>query len=242
MCKLKSSSEKTSEDNKCSKMIRRMQHWLVFLCAIVFGGTFVIYGRKVKHCTVHYTLDYIISTDSTGYITSESKTLADSIMHEMQKQQKLLEDKYQYFIEQQSNTHDILTIGGVLLSIIVSLVGFFGYKTMHSIEDKAKKIGEDAAQKSFQNELSSLQNSQNRKFLEDTVRPEMNRNIEEAVNKYWGEKGSCIETLQTDVSLLKSAVENIDKKISKKDQQPLGNDEYEAVREPDVFDESDKEL
>ena len=163
-------------------------------------------------------------------------------MHEMQKQQKLLEDKYQYFIEQQSNTQDILTIGGVLLSIIVSLVGFFGYKTMHSIEDKAKKIGEDAAQKSFQNELSSLQNSQNRKFLEDTVRPEMNRNIEEAVNKYWGEKGSCIETLQTDVSLLKSAVENIDKKISKKDQQPLGNDEYEAVREPDVFDESDKEL
>lgn len=213
MCKLESSSENASEDNKCSKMVRRMQYWLVFLCAIVFVGTFVIYGIKVKHCTVHYTLDYIISTDSTGFITPESKALADSIMHEMQKQQKLLEDKYQYFIEQQSNTQDILTMGGVLLSIIVSLVGFFGYRTIQSIEGKTKKIGEDAAKDAFKKQLKDLQSKHYKELLSEQFVPELNSRIEAGLSKYEGDNSRLINDHEKRLNLVEGTVSDIRARI-----------------------------
>ena len=116
-------------------------------------------------------------------------------IEEIRKQEHLLEDKDEHSINHQTNTQDLLAMGGVIMGIIVSLVGFFGYSTMQSIEEKARKIATDAANDAFNKQLEDLQNKAFKKYLEDKAKPEVDKKIEEALNKYEGDKSASIDDL-----------------------------------------------
>ena len=105
-----SSAEPPKNTDVLYNVVKFSQLALVFLCAVAFIVALVIYSSKVRHNTIHYVLEYQIITDSTGIVTADSRQLADSLIGEMQRHDQMLEEKYQYFIEQQSNTQNLLTI------------------------------------------------------------------------------------------------------------------------------------
>lgn len=188
---------------------------IIGVCTIALVVTLVLYAFNVQHTNIHYTLEYTITTDSLGVVNKDAKELADSVVAEIRKQEHLLEDKYEHAINQQTNTQDLLALGGVLMGIIVSLVGFFGYSTMQSIEEKARKTATDAAETAFKKKLEDLQNKAFKEYLEDKAKPDVDKKIEEALNKFEGEKTSTIDDLNNRLIRAELAVSELGRKQKK---------------------------
>lgn len=211
-----------------------MKTWtniILAVCSLALIVVLVRYAFTLNHTTNHYTIEYTIKTDSLGRVSTESRALADSIINEIQKQEHLLEDKYEHVIDQQSNTQDLLAIGGVLLGIIVSIVGFFGYSTMQSIEEKAETKANDAATDAYNKTIKSLQEKGFKEYLENKAKPEIEKKIQEALNKFEGDKTASIDDLQERMGVTENALKGLCKKAPKTEQK----DEQEVQPEPNAF-------
>lgn len=204
---------------------------ILAICTLALIVVLVRYAFAINHTTNHYTIEYTITTDSLGHVSTESRALADSIIYEIQKQEHLLEDKYEHVIDQQSNTQDLLAIGGVLLGIIVSIVGFFGYSTMQSIEEKAEAKADDAAKDAYNKTIKSMQEKGFKEYLENNAKPEVDKRIQEALNKFEGEKTAGIDDLQERMGVTENALKGLCKKVPKTEQK----DEHEVQPEPNAF-------
>lgn len=207
--------------NKFERMMKSLPKILLFLCAVALLAGLVIYAVGMKHTINRAEVTFVIKADSTGRVTSESKALADSVIGVLSKEEHILSDKYQYVIEQQSKTQDFLAIGGILLGIIVSIVGFFGYDKMQAIEEKAHTIATNSANQAFSDELKMLQEKHNLEYLEKTVKPHVNKQVEEAITSFIEEKASQIDDIEQKVNILVPAVANLSKRI-KSHGQPVG--------------------
>lgn len=164
----------------------------------------------------------MVKADSTWMVTPETRAMADSIVGVLTKDEQLLADKYQYVIDQQAKTQDFLAIGGILLGIIVSIVGFFGYDKMQAIEDKAKDLAESSAKKAFSEELKELQQKHNQEYLLGTVKPTVSKEIEEAMVSFTDQKVAQIDEIEKKINLLEPAVAELNRRI-KPQGTPQGN-------------------
>lgn len=204
---------------------------ILTVCTLALICVLVRYALTMSHTTNHYTIEYTITTDSLGHLSNESRALADSIIHEIQKQEHLLEDKYEHVIDQQSNTQDLLAVGGVLLGIIVSIVGFFGYSTMQSIEEKAESKANDAANNAFNNTIKSLQDKSFKEYLENNAKPEVEKRIKEALNQFEGDMTTSIDDLQARMGNAENALKGLCKKNTNKEQEA----DHAVQSEPNAF-------
>lgn len=136
---------------------------------------------------------------------------ADSILHEMSKHEQRIADKYEYIIEQRSNIEDYLTWGGILLTVVVSVFGFFGYKSLHDIEGKLVKQIEPSAQKAAEDKAASVCENKYEAY----------QTTAEAKIEAWKTKAvSKIESFQstTYTSLRDDLLEAMSKKVAKQKQ------------------------
>lgn len=228
-----------SDDGWVMQTVKIVQIVLSGLCVVAFIGLLLFYGVKTIKGVDPVRMELCLSVDSTGTISPQAKQLADSLIFEIKKQETILEDKYQYFIEQQSNTQDLLAIGSVLLGIIVSLIGFYGISTMKSIEDKARKIGEESANEAFNKSLNELQNKKYKELLEKRLKPEVTKHIKESLNRFEGQKTSSIDNHEQRITLLEESVAGLSKKVKNMGEKDLSAAEAPngpiAMQEPDVF-------
>ena len=240
----KKSSGFLSDDRWIIKTMKVTQVVLVGLCVVVFLILLGRYSVKVISSVDPVRMELYLSTDTTGTVSPEAKHLADSLIWEIQKQEKILEDKYKYFIEQQSNTQDLLAVGSVLLGIIISLVGFFGFSTMKSIEEKARKIGEESANEAFNKRLCELQEKQYKELLEEKFNPQVDNRIKDGLSKFEGEKSSSIEDHGRRLNILEESISSLSIKVNnygKQGQSSAGEPKDSAPKkEPDYFKPQDK--
>lgn len=119
-------------NNKASWIITGCIFTLFIGCLIVLGERFLLSRNRVE------TIHYIIQADSTGHLCPEAKAQVDSLIRAFDMRERRIADKYEYIIEQRANLEDYMTIGGVLLSIVLAVFGFFGFKSLHGIEERLK--------------------------------------------------------------------------------------------------------
>lgn len=119
---------------------------LIVICVVAllvaFGYSYYLAKTKaVQPISVSVT----VQVDSTGVVTPESSQFIDDLKAEMVRHEQLLEDRYKHVLEQKEDMNDLLSIGGMFLAVVLALFGFFGYKSMSSIEEKVQKETERIA-------------------------------------------------------------------------------------------------
>lgn len=95
-----------------------------------------------------------------NYISHED---LDSIIRVFDHQESKIVDKYQYFIDQKDTEDHYYSTIAVILGVVFSLFGFFGYKSVSNIEEKSIKIAEEKAEKT----AKEMADKAFKKFLEE---------------------------------------------------------------------------
>ena len=114
---------------------------LIVICIIaLLGAFFFSCVLFVKSNVQDVNVQIVMPVDSTGAISSEALQQAEDLKTELVRHEQLLEDRYKHVLEQKENMNEMLTIGGMFLTIVLALFGFFGYKSMSSIEEKVAQF------------------------------------------------------------------------------------------------------
>ena len=209
---------------------------ILVLC--VAGGIFAffMYGNTKNRETVKHEYVYTIRVDSTGVVTKESKAQIDSVITTIREHEHAIKDRYEYILDQRENSESYLTIGGIFVTIVLSVFGFFGYKSFKSIEEdakaQAKKIAEDTTEKiaeekattvatklnnKLNNELKKEQKEALRTFKKEGIPDMVTKAVEQKFGTVVGGKMSVVEdmtgrltTIEKDISELKRSKDEVE--------------------------------
>lgn len=218
-------------DNKT--FFERVGGVLIVLCLIaLLAAFFFSCVLFVKNDVQDVNIQITMSVDSTGMISAEASQQAEDLKAELLRHEQLLEDRYKHVLDQKENLNDLLTIGGMFLTIVLALFGFFGYKSMNSIEEKvkqeaestAKKTAEDASKTRFesfeQNTKESLKTDMEKKVREtvDKEVSESKKATKEQLEAFLREQikgvSKNVDDMEEHISGLSTSMGNLDQKLS----------------------------
>ena len=163
----------------------------------------------------------IVQVDSTGVVLPESIDQMKDLKAELDRHEQLIEDRYKHVLEQKENMNDMLTIGGMFLTIVLALFGFFGYKSINTLEDKVKADAKGSFEKKFeiyaQATTESLK-SQMGKDVKETVGKGMaeyqkttNKWLEAKITKDFNDK---YDDIRAEVDAVSTSLGNLDEKLA----------------------------
>ena len=217
MC-FKRNKKSATQDNQQNQeelglLLNKMAAWILFLCIVVAAVTVAFFSldRAILDEEKEVKISYVFQTDTLGTVTPQSRALADSVLYEMSKHEQRIADKYEYIIEQRSNIEDYLTWGGILITVVISIFGFFGYKSLHDIQERILKHVEPSAQKAAEDKAEKICRSKHDAYVTRT----------KAKIEAWKTKTeTTIYSYQSDkfTSLEKDLTENIGRNIARQKQ------------------------
>lgn len=120
----------------------------IILVACVIAILFVSAFWTCKMCCkpdVQPVRIEVVTSDSLCQKNYLSKEQADSLITVVKRHEQELAERYQYALEQKMSQDQYYSLGTFVVGVILSLFGFFGYKSIKSIEEKANKDADRAA-------------------------------------------------------------------------------------------------
>ena len=113
---------------------------IITVCIVALLGAFAFSCFLVSKKSVDdVSIEILMPVDSTGVITKESISFGEDLKAELIRHEQLIEDRYKHVLEQKEILNDIMSIGSAFLAVIIALFGFFGYKSLSSIEERVEK-------------------------------------------------------------------------------------------------------
>lgn len=166
------------------------------ILAILFCICCWVYGAFVKVPSFQPIRIEVVESDKmlgSNYISKEE---ADSLISVMKRQERMLEDKYQYALDQKMNEDRYFSIGTFVVGVVISVFGFFGFKSLKSLEEKAKensqrlatKISEDVTKEYLKQRLQGLVTIESEKILKSSAAESLKKEILDSVYKKYDEK------------------------------------------------------
>ena len=159
-----------------------------------------------------------LHSDSTLVMSAEDRTvIIDSLNTIMQRREQLLANKYQYVIEKRTIEDSLFSIGSILVGIIIAILGFFGFKSFQTIEEKAHQIAKETAKTTAKETAKSAAKETAKTTAKETAKSTaeevakieaqnyLNKNIRSNVNSAIQEnflaeiKNSIAESLKSDI-------------------------------------------
>lgn len=119
--------------------------WIICLSIVTFllcGSAIALWTLKRDVPIVQHKVSF--SVDSLGREVY-SKSDVDSLIGIVQNQERVLSQKYQYLMEEHSKEDTSKTLITFIVGAIISVCGFFGYKSFKDIKDHGTKIAETKA-------------------------------------------------------------------------------------------------
>lgn len=96
----------------------------------------------------------VFATDSLGNDVY-SKSQVDSLILIVQNQERTLSQKYQYILEERKKEESSRTMITFIVGAIISVCGFFGYKSFRDIKKHGEKIADKKAVETAQNTIKA---------------------------------------------------------------------------------------
>lgn len=225
-------TEPKEDKSSCLRFVNEIAATVILtLSAICIVVAIVIFALGSKHEVVKHEYTYTIKVDSTGNVTPASQKQVDSIISTIKRHEHLIEDRYNYVLEQREDSQNYLTVGGIFVTVILSIFGFFGYKSFRNIEEdakaSAKKIAADKAEEIANDRATKVATTLNNKlnielkreqkealhnFKKKDIPDMVSRAVEEKFGFVVGDKMSKVDaalekipTIESNISELKMA-------------------------------------
>lgn len=224
---------------------------LLFLCSITAIVVVVIVAKKYPAEKQTYSIELTVSTDSTGCLPKESQAMIDSVIHVVANQGTVLQGKYEALAERETDNQNLMTIGGIIVTIIASILGFFGFRSFQSIEEKAIDKAEGAAKKKLDEEMGGEIDRVRRKLeteilnqFDKDIKPKVKAEVEAVTDdKFSNELSAKINFINAnseEIMSLRNDVEGLKKKLS--DAQDAGLEKEDIVMADEQLDPAQDEI
>lgn len=211
--------------------------YVLFACIIAALTVAIILTLKYPTEKQTYNIELTVKTDTLGILTRESQAMMDSVIHVVANQNRVLQGKYETMADHETDNLVMVKIGGILVTVIVSILGFFGFRSFKSIEEIAVNNAEGAAKKKLDDEMGAeiervkrtLETEIVKKFDDDIkpkVKTEVVAEINERYNNDLSAKINFININNEVINSLKNDVESLKNKFSvAQDEGLAGNNE-----------------
>lgn len=126
---------------KEKKELLCIDKWAItVLVGVIFTALALIsmfgYSRFVKDPVQPNVVSIVIAVDTTGVLLPETRIEVDKITSTFEAHEHLLKDKYEHILQQKEDIKDYYTWGGMLVTIVLSIFGFFGFRSLQSIDER----------------------------------------------------------------------------------------------------------
>lgn len=174
---------------------------LLFCCAlgILYAASSMI---KPKSGSIpRHEMTLTASIDTTKSAAEQFRFYSDSSIRVIKHYESLLDERYSNLIDEKESTMRIQSVIGILISIIVAIVGFFGYTNIKSIEKKAINLAKENVEKEVG------------KYLKDNLTGIIRDALKSNFSDYLDEKVANRIASQVKGELIKTIVEETEAKI-----------------------------
>ena len=210
------------------RLIDKHASWLLLSCALAALAICIIVATKYPAAEHAYHIELALNVDSVGNLSKESQVMMDSVLNVVRNQNEVVLRKYDAIAEGKIDEQRLFTIGGFLLTILVSVLGFFGFRSFNSIEEKAINLAEGAAKKKLDEEMGAEIADVERRMetkiintinndIKPAVKGAVSEEIEVRYNKdltakinFINEKEEVINTIKEDIEDLKQKYSELD--------------------------------
>lgn len=165
----------------------------------------------------------ITASDSLKRANYLSKEQADSLITIVKRHERELAERYQYALEQKMDQDQYLSFGTFLVGVVLSIFGFFGYKSIKSIEEKANKDAERAAKQTSEDVTKS--------YLDEKLDGKVSIAAEKIFNSVGADtmKAKVVEeTIKHDDEYINSLIANLETDLKEYIRQDSENQEESA--------------
>lgn len=138
-------------------------------------------------------------TPDSVYDNKHFSYYTDSLINVINKHEHVIADRYEAILEDRADTQKYWSIAGILVSIIIGIAGFFGFKTIkdieHDCQETAKKIAAETA--------TSVATSTSKIKTEEYLQQHLREEVQNASDVYLGNQENHIK------EMVQNAVERV---------------------------------
>lgn len=181
MCVEKQSINPNKTDGKERSISSILAYFVLFFCMLAITYPLIIeLSSKPTPIEVHLA----VATDTLPAQVIFSKSDIDSLFSIVQKQERLLNEKYDYVLEQKENEFKWQTYISFIIGIIVSICGFFGYKSLRELKEEVRIETIQLAQTTAEDTARSEAREVAKKVSEEEVRQQLPQQSKEYLDEH----------------------------------------------------------
>lgn len=204
-------NKETSPNQEVNNLLDKLGGWLVFcLCLIIIGGA-ALYFILRPAAPATYQITLTVASDSIGVVSPDVMLKMDSLAELVKQQNADVNERYAYMVEQKENEDTLIAIGSILVSIILAIFGFFGYRSFKSIEDKAVNSAQEKASSKVNTEMVSMKKELDKELrgvIDKTFLEEYENRLKQKVSDVLNEVYN--ETISARLASIQSSSEELD--------------------------------
>ena len=140
---------------------------LLGLCAI--GLIVLAYNCFSSKRPQTHRIILTVSPDSV-YDDKQFCYYTDSLINVINKHEHVIADRYEAILEDRADTQKYWSIAGMLVSIIIGIAGFFGFKTIKDIEHDCQETAKKIAAGTATSVAASTSRTKTVEYLEQNLR------------------------------------------------------------------------
>lgn len=159
-----------------------------------------------------------VSPDSV-YDDAKYSYYTDSLISVINKHEHVIADRYEAILEDKADAQKYWSIAGFLVSIILGIAGFFGFKSIKDIEHDCKEAAESIAASTATSISKTISKEKTQEYLNSNLKKE----VKEASDVYFGNQEEHVS------EMVKNAIANNLKDYSDKLDELAG--EIEGIEE-----------
>lgn len=178
-----------------------LNYFAVVVIVLCFFGVIVMACKCfTPQAPQTYRIVLTVSPDSV-YDDVKFSYYTDSLISVINKHEHVITDKYEAILEDKADTQKYWSIAGILVSMILGIAGFFGFKSIKDIEYDCKETANSIATSTAASIATTTSKEKTQEYLDNNLKKE----VKDASDVYFGNQENHIK------EMVKNEVVNVTK-------------------------------